>query len=220
MFEQAAWKHYKWNCSVGGISDDLRGMTVGMGCFLSDEIVLSAAHVWSGVAGRYTSPFVIHAEGGFRCEVLREWPEWDIILLRTVERIFGSATEPSNEAVLHPPLSQEKMYLGREVGMFSRLSLADEETDHGSLNLFTAGRVSSWCLPSTENQKVMYGLSNTIVQRGFSGSAVFLADGSVVGVLVQTLSFPIDRMNLSFGRYAIPLGSPLYEIRQEIAGLL
>jgi hypothetical protein len=28
----------------------------------------------------------------------------------------------------------------------------------------------------------MYGLANTVVQRGFSGSAVFLADDSVVGV--------------------------------------
>ena len=33
----------------------------------------------------------------------------------------------------------------------------------------------------------MYGLANTVVQAGFSGSAVFPADGSIVGVLVQVL---------------------------------
>ena len=59
-----------------------------------------------------------------------------------------------------------------------------------------------------------------VVQRGFSGSAVFLQDGSVVGVLVQCISFPIDLENLSWGRYVLPLISPVYEIRDQIAELL
>jgi hypothetical protein len=216
MFEQAARQHSKWNCSVGGRA------TVGMGCFLSDEIVLSAAHVLSGVERSSDSPCVVHTSGVFRCEILREWSDWDIILLRTVERIKDPAVTktPNAPPEPYPKLSQEKMYIGREVGMFSRLRLADQQGDHGSVSIFTSGRVSLGRYPKDENQKLMYGLSNTVVQRGFSGSAVFLENGSVVGVLVQTLTFPIDRQNLSFGRYAIPLVSPLYEIREEIGRLL
>src|SRR5690349_19281055 len=101
------------------------------------------------------------------------------------------------------------MHLGREVGVFSRLSLADEEGARDSLSLFTSGRVSSFHFPTDDNQKLMYGLANTVVQPGFSGSAVFLADGFIVGVLVQTLSFPTDLEHLSLGRYVLPLVSPL-----------
>jgi hypothetical protein len=219
MFEQAAQQHFEWHCQVGGISSDQKGICVGMGCFLSKNIVLSAAHVWSGLHDSYEWPCVTHSTGGFRCEVLREWPDWDVIILRTIERILGPAVTKT-PGTAHPTLSQEKMYLGREVGMFSRLDLTAEEGSRDSLSLFTSGRVSSHHFPKSENQKLKHGLANTVVQRGFSGSAVFLPDGSVVGVLVEGISFPIDLENLSWGRYVIPLVSPLYEIREEIAGLL
>lgn len=178
--------------------------------------------MWGGARDHFDSPCVMHSSGVFRCEVLREWPDWDIILLRTVDRLVGRpvAETPSVQSDPYPGLSRERMYIGREVGMFSRLSLADEDEDRGSISLFTSGRVSSGRYPGNENQKLMYGLSNTVVQRGFSGSAVFLTDGSILGVLVQTLSFPIDRKYPSWGRYVIPMVSPLYEIREEIAGLL
>jgi Trypsin-like peptidase domain len=219
MFEQAAQQHFEWHCQVGGTSIDRKGICVGMGCFLTDNIVLSAAHVWGAVREKYEWPCVVHSTGGFRCEVLREWPAWDVIVLRTKALIRDSAVTKTQRTPRpsQPVLSQERMYLGREVGVFSRLSLMNEED---SLSLFTSGRVSSFHFPTDDNQRLKYGLANTVVQKGFSGSAVFLADGSIVGVLVQTLSFPVDLEHPSLGRYVLPIVSPLYEIREEIAGLL
>jgi len=69
-------------------------------------------------------------------------------------------------------------------------------------------------------EQLKYRLSNTIVQSGFSGSAVFLQDGSVVGVLVQGVAFPVALENPSWGRYVLPLVSPLHEIREQISELL
>jgi hypothetical protein len=222
MFEQAAQQHFEWHCEVGGVSSNGKGVCVGMGCFLSKDIVLSAAHVWGGVRHRYDSPCVTHSTGGFRCQVLREWSDWDVIVLRTVERIAGPQVPKTLGSVTnsHPTLSQDRMYLGREVGMISMLSWIDEEGSRDSRSLFTSGRVSSFHFPTSEDQKLKYGLANTVVQRGFSGSAVFLPDGAVVGVLVQFMSFPVDRENISWGRYLLPLVSPLHEIRDEIVGLL
>jgi hypothetical protein len=222
MFEQAARQHSLWYCKVGGVDSDLRVVDTGMGTFLSDKIVLSSAHVWSNVPDHFDSPCVMHSSGVFRCEVLKEWPDWDVILLGTVERITGPAVTKTPKAPPepYPKLSQERMYVGREVGMFSSLSLADKDKERDSVNIFTSGRISLGRYPTSANQKLLYGLSNTVIQRGFSGSAVFLADGSVVGVLVQALVFPIDRENLSWGRYVLPLVSPLHEIREEIVGLL
>jgi hypothetical protein len=75
-------------------------------------------------------------------------------------------------------------------------------------------------LPTNENQKLIYGLANIVVSAALVEALVFLSDGSVVGVLVQSMSFPIDLENLSWGRYFLPLVSPLYEIREEIGRLL
>jgi hypothetical protein len=219
MFEQAAQQHFEWHCQVGGISSDENGLCTGMGCFLAANIILSAAHVWESIRNRYEYPLVMHSSGGYRCEVLREWLDWDVIVLRTVHQIQGTDTANKARAAF-PPLSKERMYLGREVGMFSRLTTINEQGGRQSQSLFTSSRVSSVQLPKSEKEKLTYGLSNTVVQRGFSGSAVFLQDGSVVGVLVQFISFPIDLENLSWGRYVLPLVSPVYEIRDQIAELL
>jgi hypothetical protein len=222
MFEQAAQQHFEWHCQVGGISSDENGLCTGMGCFLAANIILSAAHAWESIRNRYEYPLVMHSSGGYRCEVLKEWLDWDVIVLRTVEQIrHRQGTDTANEArAAFPLVSKERMYLGREVGMFSRLSTIDEQGGRESQSLFTSSRVSSVQWPKSEKEKFTYGLSNTVVQRGFSGSAVFLQDGSVVGVLVQCISFPIDLENFSWGRYVLPLVSPVYEIRDQIAELL
>ncbi len=87
MFEQAAQQHFEWHCQVGGISSDENGLCTGMGCFLAANIILSAAHVWESIRNRYEYPLVAHSSGGYRCEVLREWLDWDVIVLRTVQPI-------------------------------------------------------------------------------------------------------------------------------------
>src|SRR5258708_4280464 len=120
MFEQAAQQHFEWHCQVGGISSDENGLCAGMGCFLAANIILSAAHVWESIRNRYEYPLVAHSFGGYRCEVLRECLDWDVIVRRTVHKIRrrkGSDTAKEARAAF-PPLSKERMCLGREVGMF------------------------------------------------------------------------------------------------------
>jgi hypothetical protein len=47
------------------------------------------------------------------------------------------------------------------------------------------------------------------MQKGFSGSPIFLPSGLVVGVLVQSLSFRADFDDLNAPIYVLPVISPI-----------
>jgi len=218
MFQRAAQEHFCWHCSVGGGSEDGSGKVYGCGCLLHPRYVLTAAHIWNGVRETHHWPIVTRPTGAFRCEVVQEWKEWDIMVLRLLQKL---PRFPEEETVLqrYASLSDSRVFLGSHVGVISRLTLFDEFLSRDSKAHFSAGYVSMlW--PAKDGQLEMHALSNIVVQRGFSGSPVFLPDGSIVGVLVQTISFPIDFEEPDGSRYVLPIMSPVLDIRDDVRQIL
>jgi S1-C subfamily serine protease len=217
MFEKAAALHHKAHCCVGGINDQTgNGAVHGIGCFIHPSYVLTAAHVLRPVGDRYSWALVTTAAGGFKCEIRKTWPAWDIAVLKVVAPI-GDNSVPTEEQPTSAPLSKADVYIGSAVGVFSRIRLYDE---FGVKAHFSSGYISMLMFPEDSSSTYNLALSNIVIQVGFSGSAVFLPDGSVVGVIVRMLSFPVDFGDPSEGRYHLPIMAPLSKIRAEIEDVL
>jgi Trypsin-like peptidase domain len=220
MFEKAAALHHKAHCCVGGANDRTGdGSVHGIGCFIRPSYILTAAHVLRAVGDRYDWPLVTTATGGFKCEFRKTWPAWDIAVLKVVARIPDDSV-PAELDTTFAPLSEVNVYLGSAVGVFSRLRLYDEFGDHDSKAHFSCGYVSMWMFPEDSSGTYNLALSNIVIQAGFSGSPVFLPDGSVVGVIVRMLSFPANFEDPSEGRYHLPIMAPLSKIRAEVEDVL
>jgi hypothetical protein len=68
--------------------------------------------------------------------------------------------------------------------------------------------VISMLLPSEGSKSINFAVSTTIIQKGFSGSAVFRPNGDIVGVLIKGLSFPADKPP-DATRYLLPVVSAI-----------
>ena len=218
MFSKSAGLFFNCQCSVGGgCSDSPRSARIfGIGCLLDENHVLSAAHCWTGIEARFEWPAVMTLHGLFRCELAFCSEESDIMLLRMVEHIQkppGDFEQPKQYAAL----SDEHVFLGSQVGTISQLNLLDRQGETSTRTHFSAGFVSMWLL---ENRPPRFALSGTVIQKGFSGSPVFLPSGLVVGVLVESLSFRANFLDPQAPIYVLPVISPIHPIIASLRGAL
>jgi hypothetical protein len=211
MFEEAARKHSQWICSVGGGSPAVQGMLHGMGCVLDDYHVLTATHCWSEISNKYDWPVVARHDGLFRCEVVFKATEADILVLRSVEKIVDCRLYNFNE---YPLLTTTPAFLGSLVGFMSRLKL-----DDSSPTFFAMGVISMF-LPYKDSEWKNFAISNTIMQHGFSGSPVFRPDGSIVGVLTQTINFITNKTNPDEPWDSLPIVAPIWPLIHDINAVL
>jgi hypothetical protein len=97
----------------------------------------------------------------------------------------------------------------------SRLVLPTSEDDGKGHSHFAAGFVSMlW--PGKDAGCLRFALSGTVVQPGFSGSPAFRADGSLVGVIVETITFRTDFNNINAPIHVLPIVSPIFPLLKQI----
>ena len=216
MFECAARKFFDWTSSVGGGSPTIKGKLHGMGCVLDKHHTITAYHCWSSIASRYKWPVVFRSDGIFRCEVVFKSIDNDIAILRSKEPIEDRVLMEFNE---YPIISEKPFFLGSTLGFMSSLTLY-ESVNKKNLHTHFAMGVVSMLLPSKNSKATNYVMSSTVIQKGFSGSAVFRPDGGIVGIIIETLSFRADIFNTEAPLYVLPVVSSIWPLIDDIKTIL
>lgn len=216
MFKSSAAHFFDCRCSVGGgrYGSHPVGKLHGMGCLLDKSHVLTAAHCWTSVKDKYEWPAVATLDGLFRCDMAFYSEESDILLLRLVDLVQESPSS-LKQPERYAQLGDDQIFLGSQVGFISQLTLHNTLEDTSTRTHFSAAFVSM-LIPGRGEAHARFALSGTIMQKGFSGSPVFLPSGSIVGVLVESLSFRANFHDANAPIYVLPVVSP---IRPVIHGL-
>ena len=63
-------------------------------------------------------------------------------------------------------------------------------------------------------------LTGGLIQKGFSGGPVFEENGNIIGVLIQSLRFPLDLDFPTISIATMPIMSAVFPYRDDILGLL
>lgn len=215
MFQSACAKYWNWQCSIGGGSSSHAGKIFGMGCLLSENYILSARHVWTGIQREYEWPVILKYDGLFKCEIAFESEEQDVILLKTVQKVKETS---SGQPTGSPKLSRKKMSVGDSVGFISHLKLFDVQNVKRGHTCFSHGYVAFFLQNTSPG--VRYAISSTVIQKGFSGSPVFYADCSLSGVLVETVSFRADLHEEGAPIYKLPVVAPIFPIFDQLSSIV
>ena len=216
MFQDACRAHWELNCQVGGGSRTQEGGLHGMGCLLDDHHVLTACHVYAEIQTQYSWPVVLKHDGLFRGEIPWQSEEYDLMVLRVTGQIAAAS---GRAPAAYPVLSQELPFIRMRVGFISALHIPRAMHDTSRHTSFASADISFLFMPEGGRGE-SYALSGCVIQRGFSGSAVFRPDGSIMGVVIQTVSFRADFDNPSAPIYTLPVMSPLSRFRPTITALL
>ena len=216
MYEDLANKYTQWSCSVGGGTPQIKGSVYGMGCVLDEFHILTAYHCWSSISEKYDWPVVLRLEGIFRCEIIFKSIPDDIAVLRCIERIDDRERGTFKE---FPKFSSKPLFVGSSVGFISRLTIHDSPDSSTSHNHFANGTVSM-IIPNEDDTGIQYTISSTVVQKGFSGSAVFRVDGKIVGVVVQMLNVAADITDPNSQIFVLPVISPIVLLIKEISSAI
>ena len=87
MFDDACSLYWDVQCSVGGGNPDSDGKIFGMGCLVTPTVVITASHVYRLIEKDFSWPVVRQFDGFYRCEIVFDSPDHDVMALRPVERI-------------------------------------------------------------------------------------------------------------------------------------
>ncbi len=215
MFEEAAKIHFLSKCSVGGGSPGVTGKLHGMGCLLTDNHVLTAWHVWREIQQKYAWPVVVKYDGLYRCELVFEQRDADLLVLKAVEKKVDVTSAPPSR---YPRLSAGTPFLGKTVGYLASLRI--QEPDYKGDHTYFSPSCLSMFMRDTPGRAVHVALAGGLIQKGFSGGPVFEENGDVLGVLIQSLRFSLDPNNPTLSVATMPIMSVLFPYRDEIAGSL
>jgi hypothetical protein len=170
------------------------------------------------VQDKYEWPAVVTLDGLFRCDVAFYSEESDILLLRLLERVRKSPTS-LEQPERYAQLGDDQIFLGSQVGFISQLKLHKTLDETSTRSHFSATFVSM-LLPGKNATHVRFALSGTVMQKGFSGSPVFLPSGSIVGVLVESLSFRANFDDENAPIYVLPVISPVRPVIHALRSAL
>lgn len=216
MFEKAAHDHFYWNCSVGGCNKSVVGARiVGAGCVLDGQHTLTALHCWSSISRKFSHPMVSRMDGTFVCEVVFKSTTHDIAVLRTIKEL---SPEPKGGYRSFPIISAKSFWLGKSVGFVSTLRLQTLDK-YKSITQFGQAAVSGR-VPKEPNKAERYFLTSTIVQPGFSGSAVFDCYGDILAIFTERLRFKAELQDPNANVYNLASVSPVFPVRKQIIKLL
>lgn len=112
MFEESAKLHFLCKCNVGGGSPQVRGKLYGMGCLLDQNHVLTARHVWSKIQPEYSWPIVLKHDGLYKCQVVFEDQDADLLVIRATEKIVACELAPP---LKYPNLTVDAPFIGKTV---------------------------------------------------------------------------------------------------------
>ncbi|MGD9873386.1 MAG: trypsin-like peptidase domain-containing protein [Kiritimatiellia bacterium] len=189
MYKTATNLYWPLLTNVGGGTDATPGKLHGFGCLLSPSLVISARHVWREIEHRYSWPVILKNDGLFRCDIVLEDELQDIIILRTVQcmRTCESLAPPSG----YPQVARGHPQLGTSAGFITRMTLRDAIKGEQSYTAFSESSVSI-LLKKADNEPIHFMLSGGLFQKGSSGGPVYTPDGTLIGVIVQSMQFVTD----------------------------
>ena len=215
MFAAATQLYRSLVCRVGGLASADDGPLLGNGCMVSAHHAVTARHVWSNVRDQFHGPSIIKWDGIFRCKVIFESVEADVLLLEVVGRIATASIAAPPAA--YPAVSSQWPQLGQSVGILTRMQLP-HPTGNMDYVVFSEAFISI-NMKNTPTDPNFFSLSGGIFQRGSSGGPVYGTDGSLIGVIVQSNQFVADLYHPIPALMNLPLISPLLPFRDLVAGL-
>jgi|SRR5215218_876698 len=213
MFEEATRLHFSLKCSVGGGSREVMGKLYGMGCRLDHEHVLTARHVWREIQERYAWPVALTDDGLYKCKPVFEQHDADLLVLRATELL---EEVNSDKPIRYPKISSKPVFLGKTVGYLATLNIRELES---SRTYFSTSSLSM-LMGEPGRKGLRIAMTGGLIQKGFSGGPVFDEEGDVLGVLVQSLRFPLDPDVPHLSITTMPIMSALFPFRDEIVSLL
>ena len=215
MFEESAKLHFLCKCNVGGGSPEVQGKLYGMGCLLDQNHVLTARHVWSTIKPGYGWPVVLKHDGLYKCQVVFEDQDADLLVIRATEKVVACELTPPPK---YPNLTVNAPFIGKTVGSMASLKVHGLDNEEGS-TYFSMSSLSMF-MSGTPGKALHIAMTGSLIQRGFSGGPVFEENGDILGVLIQSLRFPLDPSNPSVSFTTMPIMSAVFPYRAEIVSLL
>ena len=198
---------------MGGGSRDVKGKFYGMGCQLDGEHVLTARHVWQEIRERYAWPVALTADALYKCEPVFEQEDAELLVLRATERVQEIE---SSRLTHYPKVSSKPAFPGKTVDYLAKLEIRELDSSH---TYFSTSSLSM-LMRGAGGKALHIAMTGGLVQKGFSGGPVFDEDGDVLGVLIQSLRFPLDPKVPHLSIATMPVMSALFPYRDEIVSLL
>jgi S1-C subfamily serine protease len=178
MFQQACLMYEEVLCSFGGGTHEVKGKLHGAACLVSPRHVVTAAHNVQKAKTEYDWPVVSKFDGLFKCEVMAINETADVAILRATEKLADATIR--KVPTRYPAIKNPTIGMGMTVGYMTWLQ---KKASRRSLFwYFSTASVSYLGECPDGNQR--WVLSGGFVEPGFSGSPVFLPDGSLIGMLV------------------------------------
>lgn len=212
MFSEAAGLYYGLHCTVCGMVQPGAPAVHGLGCLISPEHLITARHVWREVVQKYDQPVILKRDGLFRCSVVAENADADLIFLKTIHCVErNDSGKPPAE---FPPVHPVPPSWGMSVGFLARMSAGREVRA-----AFSMASVSFMDFSGESTRPRFWGLSGGLFQKGALGGPVFTAEGNMVGLIVDSYQFRPDPDHPESPVVLVPVMSPLWPFKEQLNGL-
>jgi hypothetical protein len=203
MFSDAAELHLNCLARIGQQLDARTFTPSGCGCALDAAHTLTAWHVVSPTIAAGEQIIVYRRDGVYAaCPIWSDDRE-DLCVLRST----GTIRSDENRVESYPALARALPFVGTPVGTVSLLRLPEEFQGYAVHQFFSAGHIAA-IFPAHDAESLRLALTPLLVQRGFSGSPVFLQDGSIAGIVTGFLTFRIEpsEPRYHFTPLVVPIG--------------
>jgi len=211
MFKNAFGFFTNIHCHVGGGTNNLKNKLYGSGCLVSEGIVISALHIYERIQEEYDFGIILKNDGLFRAEPILIFKESDIIILKCIEKLKVQNLGEVNE---YPPIEYPKPFIGTSVGYIGNLQINNERLKSKQATFFTQAFISSMIYSNEDS--IFCALSGGVIQKGFSGGAVFTVDCKLIGIMTKRLSVFSHPDEMSGAKYELPIMVPLFQFQDKI----
>jgi Trypsin-like peptidase domain len=215
MFAKATSMYWRLQCNVGGGSATVKGKLHGLGCLLSDTLIVTARHVWSEHAAKYSWVVVLKHDGLFRCSIVQESEKDDLLFLRAEDCLDATASKQAPAE--YPQIYASIPVCGLSVGFLTWVIIAESGGAEEDYAAFSHCSVAMYSKKKKVDDPPLIVLSGGIFQKGSSGGPVYTPDGRLVGVIVQSWQFPTSRNHRFPTIVTAPVVMPLASYANIIA---
>jgi hypothetical protein len=189
----------------------------GLGCLLDNKYIITAAHVINSLNKSNLSA-VCKYDGIYRFDVIYYSSEYDISILKTVEKIYAlDTTKKVSEPIA---IYKNIPSVGLSVGYMGHFIYNEVFNEKTSTICFSQAYISFRDCTSYSKTSLFLGLSGGITQQGFSGGPVFTINGELVGVMSKLAPYIFDYDNPLKPLNSIPIITSLYPVYSEIDNLI